>query len=104
MNHTLTGDIRRHTRFRSHILGRDRTLLVYLPPGYDPRGVQRYPVLYLQDGQNVFDKATSIGEEWQVDETAQQLITDGEIRPIIIVAIFHAVEQRADEYTPTAVA
>jgi predicted alpha/beta superfamily hydrolase len=77
--------------------------MVYLPPGYDPRGAARYPVLYLHDGQNVFDRATSIGEEWGIDETAQQLITAGEIRPIIIVAVHHAGANRVDEYAPTAV-
>ena len=68
--------------------------------GYD--GERRFPVLYLQDGQNVFDRATSAtGEEWSVDETAQRLITAGAIEPIIIVGIYHAGHGRIDEYTPT---
>jgi predicted alpha/beta superfamily hydrolase len=103
MQHTLTGDIRKHTRFRSQFLERNCTVLVYLPPGYDRRGATHYPVLYLHDGQNVFDRATSIGEEWQVDEKAQQLITSGAIRPLIIVAVYHAGEKRVDEYAPTPV-
>src|SRR4051812_7004617 len=56
--HTLTGDIRRHDDFHSEYLEHDRSIIVYLPPGYDPEGAERYPVLYLHDGQNVFDRAT----------------------------------------------
>jgi len=102
--HTLTGEFRTHERFRSGFLPHERTILVYLPPGYKPRAARRYPVLYLQDGQNVFDKATSIGEEWHVDETAQGLIEGGQIEPVIIVAIYNTGEHRIDEYAPTKVA
>ncbi len=99
--HTLTGDVRTHEAFHSRYLTHDRTVVVYLPPGYDPRTADRYPVLYLHDGQNVFDRATSFGEEWQVDESAQRLITAGEIEPLIIVGIYNTGEHRLDEYTPT---
>ena len=58
-------------------------------------------MLYLHDGQNVFDRATSAtGEEWSVDETAQRLIQEGSIEPLIIVGIYNAGERRIDEYTP----
>lgn len=100
-DHTLTGDIRTHERFHSRYLEHDRTVVVYLPPGYDDASATRYPVLYLHDGQNVFDRATSIGEEWRVDETAQALITAGEIEPIIVVGIYNTGEHRIDEYAPT---
>jgi predicted alpha/beta superfamily hydrolase len=70
--HTLTGDVRTHDAFHSRYVAHDRTLVVYLPPGYDAESAERYPVLYLHDGQNVFDRATSFGEEWQVDESAQR--------------------------------
>jgi predicted alpha/beta superfamily hydrolase len=99
--HTLTGDIRVHEAFHSEYLGHDRTIIVYLPPGYDEATAERYPVLYLHDGQNVFDRATSVGEEWRVDETAQAMITAGEIDPIIIVGIYNTGEHRIDEYAPT---
>ncbi len=100
--HTLTGDFGRHPRFRSRFLPSDHTLIVYRPPGYRDDAVRRYPVLYLQDGQNVFDRATSsTGEEWSVDETAQRLIESGAIEPLIIVGIYHAGHGRIDEYTPT---
>ncbi len=100
--HTLTGDVRAHEAFHSRYLPHDRTVVVYLPPGYDLETADRYPVLYLHDGQNVFDRATSFGEEWQVDESAQRLITAGEIEPLIIVGIYNTGEYRLDEYTPTA--
>ncbi|CAN5265541.1 hypothetical protein BH09GEM1_BH09GEM1_25940 [soil metagenome] len=99
--HTLTGDVRAHEAFHSRYLTHDRTVVVYLPPGYDPETADRYPVLYLHDGQNVFDRATSFGEEWQVDESAQRLIMEGEIEPLIIVGIYNTGEHRLDEYTPT---
>jgi predicted alpha/beta superfamily hydrolase len=98
--HTLTGDIRVHEGFHSRYLDNDRTVLVYLPPDYDPATTDRYPVLYLHDGQNVFDQATSFGDEWRVDETAQELIIAGRIEPIIVVGVYNT-DHRVDEYTPT---
>lgn len=99
--HTLTGDIRTHEGFHSQFLEHDRTVIVYLPPGYDASGATRYPVLYLHDGQNVFDRATSVGEEWRVDETAQELIESGKIQPLIVVGIWNTGVHRIDEYAPT---
>jgi len=102
IEHTLTGDIRTHHGFHSRYLEHDRTVIVYLPPGYDLESAERYPVFYLHDGQNVFDRATSIGEEWHVDEEAQSLILAGEIAPLIVVGIYNTGVHRIDEYTPTA--
>lgn len=100
--HTLTGNIKRHRAFRSKILGNRRDVLVYLPPGYRRLSLRRYPVLYLQDGQNVFDAATSFaGVEWGVDETAQRLIHRKLIEPLIIVAVANIGEERIHEYAPT---
>src|SRR4029078_8412669 len=60
------------------------------------------PVLYLQDGQNVFDAATSFsGVEWGVDETAERLSKENLIEQLIVVAVANTGEQRIDEYTPT---
>lgn len=101
VEHTITGDVRTHEHFHSQYLEHDRTVMVYLPPNYDPESAERYPVLYLQDGQNVFDRATSFGEEWRVDESAEALITVGAIEPLIVVAIYNTGEHRVDEYTPT---
>jgi predicted alpha/beta superfamily hydrolase len=100
--HTLTGDIRTHEGFHSRYLDFDRTVTVYLPPGYESdHHVLRYPVLYLHDGQNVFDRATSVGEEWRVDETAQEMIEAGTMAPIIAVGIWNTGVHRIDEYAPT---
>ena len=99
--HTLTGDVRTHPGFRSRYLTAEHDVLVYLPPGYEAEPARRYPVLYLQDGQNLFDEATAFTHEWQVDETAQRLIEAGAIEPVIIVGVANAGEWRIDEYTPT---
>src|SRR5216684_8150493 len=100
--HTLTGNIKRHRGFRSKILGNRRDVLVYLPRGYSRFSRKRYSVLYLQDGQNVFDAATSFaGVEWGVDETAQRSIRQKLIEPLIIVAVANIGEERIHEYAPT---
>jgi predicted alpha/beta superfamily hydrolase len=101
--HTLTGNFRRHERFHSNFLPNDRDVLVYLPPGYEDDRDRHYPVLYLQDGQNLFDGATSFipGQDWHVDETAEWLIGTGTITPVIIVGIYNTGAFRMDEYTPT---
>ena len=100
--HTLTGNIKRHRGFPSKVLGNRRDVLVYLPPGYRRFSRQRYSVLYLHDGQNVFDAATSFsGIEWGVDETAERLIRKKLIEPPIIVAIPNMGEDRIHEYAPT---
>ena len=100
---TITGKIKRHREFQSKILGNRRDVLVYLPRGYSRFSRKHYPVLYLQDGQNVFDATTSFaGVEWGVDETAQRLSRQNLIQPIIIVAVANAGEDRIHEYAPTA--
>jgi predicted alpha/beta superfamily hydrolase len=99
--HTLTGEFRYHRNFHSNFLPANRDVIVYLPPGYETDQQKRYPVLYMQDGQNIFDGATSFiqGNEWRVDETAQALIQSGAIEPIIIVGVYNTSD-RIDEYTP----
>src|SRR6266849_10446784 len=100
--HTLTGNIKRHRAFPSKVLGNRRDVLVYLPPGYRRFSRRRYSVLYLHDGQNVFDAATSFsGIEWGVDETAERLVRKKLIEPLIIVAIANTGEDRIHEYAPT---
>lgn len=96
---TVAGDLRLHEH-HSEQLGRSRTIAVWLPPGYDREDVTRYPVMYLHDGQNVFDRATAFADEWQVDETALRLIKRGEICPLIVVAVYNAGDGRAEEYAP----
>jgi len=102
--HTLLGDIRHHKAFHSRFVAADRDVWVYLPPGYDDAQSRnrRYPVLYLHDGQNVFDGATAFvsGKEWRADETAESLIARKRIEPLIIVAVANAGGDRMKEYTP----
>jgi len=100
--HTLTGNLKRHRAFASKVLGNRRDVLVYLPPGYSRFSRKRYPVLYMHDGQNVFDAATSFaGVEWGVDETAERLIRAKLIEQLIIVAVANMGEDRVHEYAPT---
>jgi len=85
---------------RSVIFGNTRLLRVWLPAGYDGSGKDRYPVLYLNDGQNLFDPATAFaGVHWQVGETAARLIAEGKIAPLIIVGIDNT-KNRIREYIP----
>lgn len=82
--------------------GAVRDVTVWLPPGYDDpaNADRRYPVLYLQDGQHVFERRAPATEEWGADETAAQLIEAGEIEPIIIVGVPNSGANRAAEYLP----
>lgn len=93
----------RHERFASAFLPGARDLIVYLPPGYRARGRERFPVLYLQDGQNLFDPATAHrpGEHWRVGETADALIAARRLHPLVIVGIAHMGARRVEEYTLT---
>ena len=101
--HTLAGTVEQHPEFRSAILGRTGRVWVYLPPQHAREPERRFPVLYMQDGQNVFDGATAFlaGKEWQVDETAERLIAEGKIEPLVVVAVDNGGERRAFEYLPT---
>jgi predicted alpha/beta superfamily hydrolase len=80
-----------------------RLITVYLPPGYDEGSEVRYPVLYMQDGQNLFDPQRSYipGQHWQLQEAADAAIGERTAAPMIIVGIDHAGPARIDEYTPT---
>src|ERR1700726_3915659 len=97
-----TGDLRLH-QFRSRVFRNTRYLRVWLPPGYDDLGNagRRYPVLYLNDGQNLFESATAFaGIEWQVDETAERLIREGEVPPMLFVGMDNRGKDRIREYMP----
>lgn len=94
----IQGQLRYHRAFKGEGL-KDRDVVVWLPPGYDSTR-ERYPVLYLQDGQNIFDPSTSaFGKEWRADETADSLIRSRKLRPFIIVGIYNTPD-RSDEYLP----
>lgn len=85
-----------------HVEDFSRPVTVYLPPGYE-RGESRYPVLYMQDGQNLFEpeRAFVPGQHWRLNEAADHAISDRKAEPMIIVGVDHAGPGRIDEYTAT---
>jgi predicted alpha/beta superfamily hydrolase len=98
------GRLERIPAFASQILGNTREVTVYLPAGYDEREEGSYPVLYMQDGQNLFDahRAYVPGNHWRLQEAADAAIGERTAEPLIIVGIDHAGPARIDEYTPVA--
>jgi predicted alpha/beta superfamily hydrolase len=96
----MIGYIERHTLMQGGVI-LPRDVLVWLPPGYGSPSGQRYPVLYMQDGQNIFEEGNSLsGLSWQADETAGRLMLEGRIRKAIIVALYNT-EDRQEEYGDT---
>jgi enterochelin esterase-like enzyme len=99
---SATGDLRLH-EFSSRIFRNTRYLRVWLPPGYDDaaNADRHYPVLYLNDGQNLFETSTAFnGVEWQVDETSERLIREDVVPPMIIVGMDNTGRDRIREYMP----
>lgn len=80
-------------------LGVKRRVWIYLPQGYSQYPQQSYPVMYMHDGQNVFDQATSFSGEWGVDETLTELERQGK-QACIVVAVDNGGISRLDEYSP----
>ena len=77
-----------------------RNVDIWLPPGYDAHPEKRYPVLYMHDGQNLFEPGQAFGgAEWQVDETLGRLIRQGQVPPCIVVGIWNTA-LRFREYAP----
>lgn len=93
---TITGHVESFTH-PAFLAG--RRVWVYLPPGYDASS-ERYPVLYMHDGQNLFDVRTSFSGEWRIDEACESLIDSEELRPLIVVGIENGGATRIDEFTP----
>jgi predicted alpha/beta superfamily hydrolase len=102
---SLSGNVEKIEGFTSKVRGNTRNLIVYLPPQYDKEPKRRFPVLYVHDGQNVFDGMTSYipNAEWKLDEAAEALIQAGMIEPIMIVGIDNAGADRGNEYLPIRV-
>jgi len=96
----ITGTVEYHQHFSSEgILERD--IIVWLPPGYNKDIQQSYPVLYMHDGQNIIDPATSsFGVDWQMDETSTDMMNNNGMEKIIIVGINNS-KDRSTELDPT---
>ena len=94
----ITGEVRYHRQLSAEgLLPRD--VIVWLPPDYELDNA-RFPVLYMQDGQNIIDPNTSsFGVDWQVDETLTRLIASDKIPPMIVVGIYNTAE-RTKDYLP----
>ena len=100
---TVAGSVDQADRRRSTrpTLGNDRAVWAYLPPSYDENTRARFPVLYMHDGQNLFDPALAFGgNEWKVDETLDAAAEDGSIAEIIVIGVENTAA-RIYEYTPT---
>src|SRR5437764_4462763 len=90
----ISGELRLH-ELRSRVFRNSRLIRVWLPPNYDASGDTRYPVLYLNDGQNLFDAATAFaGVDWRVGEAAKHLMAAGKIPQLIIVGIDNTGKNR----------
>ena len=85
-------------KFEIPQLNTTRRIWIYLPPNYKQSG-KKYPVMYLQDGQNLFDDQTSYAGEWQIDETLNQLFKEGK-GEVIVVGIDNGDEKRIEELSP----
>ncbi|MDI6850618.1 MAG: alpha/beta hydrolase-fold protein [bacterium] len=97
--HTIAGNVRTFTlpsRYLKYY--NPRKIWVYLPPDYDTSG-KNYPVLYMHDGQNLFDEAESFAGEWRVDETLELMHKESNFG-LIVVGVENAKEHRMDEYSP----
>jgi enterochelin esterase-like enzyme len=88
------------TDVKSAFLTRTRHVEIWLPPGYDDSPSARYPVLYMSDGQNLFDpRIASTGVDWGVDEAVVRLVERGTIPPVIVVGVWNSAD-RVPEYSP----
>lgn len=97
--HTVSGRLLIAPDIYSPELDNRRHLLIHLPASYGTG--MRYPVLYMHDGQNLFDDATSYAGEWGVDETMQQLGHEEGLEAIV-VGLPNMGHERVDEYSPFA--
>jgi predicted alpha/beta superfamily hydrolase len=95
--HTVVGNVQALKRCWSPQLRNRRDIIVYLPPSYTT-STRHYPVIYMHDGQNLFDQATSFIGEWEVDESMEALSQEG--LEAIVVGIPNKGPQRLAEYSP----
>lgn len=92
----ITGKVDYYRNLKYKFL-KPRDLVVWLPPSYEDNLNDRYPVLYMHDGQNIFDPETSFGGiDWQIDEAADSLIRNNDIEPMIIVGIYNTIDRNSE--------
>ncbi|MFN3386644.1 MAG: alpha/beta hydrolase [Candidatus Thermochlorobacter sp.] len=95
----VVGTLKRFEKFPSQYID-PRHVDVWLPPDYETNTSQHYAVLYMHDGQNLFDpKQSFIGVDWGIDETMTKLLSEQKIRPTLVVGIWNSPKRRA-EYMP----
>ncbi|MCB0077240.1 MAG: alpha/beta hydrolase [Anaerolineales bacterium] len=96
----VTGNVQLWHDVPSAHLYHSRHVIIWLPPGYDDDDSRRYPVLYAQDGQNLFNPDTAFaGTAWDLEKITTHLIDTGQIEPCIIVGIYNTPD-RLYEYNP----
>ncbi len=84
----------------SKFLAEERHVEIWLPPGYEENPERRYKVLYMSDGQNLFDpRIANTGVDWGVDEAVTSLVEAGAIEPVIVVGVWSSA-RRGEEYSP----
>jgi predicted alpha/beta superfamily hydrolase len=98
--HTIVGNVTILEDFNIPELGRTRDIWIYLPPDYEDNTSKQYPVLYMHDGQNLFDVITSSAGEWGVDETLEDIFENGNTEGVIVVGIENGGTHRTQEYCP----
>jgi pullulanase len=96
---THTGNIISISDFDMPQLKRTGNISIYLPPSYDAKQNTKFPVLYVLDGQNIFDARTAFSDEWRIDESVEMLIKEHHLQELIVVAIANG-PRRWNEYTP----
>ncbi|HTP78999.1 MAG TPA: alpha/beta hydrolase-fold protein [Bacteroidota bacterium] len=99
---SITGTVEFLRRLKGQGLRYARDVIVWLPPSYKTTKKRRYPVLYMHDGQNVFDPSTSFSHvDWGVDETCDSLMRSGKMEEVIVVAVYNSPD-RMLEYSDTS--
>ena len=98
---SLQSRLHKHQQFTSRLIDEKHDFIVYVPQVFNHDPNRFFPVLYLHDGQNLFDPETSFikGNYWRVGETADALIESSEVEPLVIVGIYNTGVKRIDEYT-----
>jgi len=99
---SLQSRLHRHSQFASRLIDEKYDFIVYVPQAFNDDPNRFFPVLFLHDGQNLFDPSTSYiqGNYWRVGETADAVIASGEVEPLVIVGIYNNGPKRIAEYTP----